>query len=142
MNTFSKKSQEQFFTCHPDLQTIARAVLQIHDCSFIQGHRDKETQDKYYANKTSHVQYPNSKHNTLPSMAMDLAPYKKGDNTYDMENVLFFSGIVITVAKLLLQEGVISHQLMWGGNWSVKADHKFAFDRDGFYDGIHFELVL
>lgn len=147
MAKWSSKSQAKLDTCHIDIQRIANEVLKIHDCSVFEGFRDEETQNKYYRNKTSKVMFPNGKHNVLPSMAIDLAPYKRGDDPYDMENVLFFAGIVNTVAYRLYVDGKISHQLKWGGNWSTEADTPFAFDvtkpngKKGFFDGIHFELV-
>lgn len=141
-NSWGAKSKEQYNTAHRDLQLIADTVLAIHDCSFMQGHRDEKTQNTYFQNKTSSVKWPNSKHNSLPSMAMDLAPYIKGENPYDMERVLFFAGIVIAVADMLYKQGKITHKLKWGGSWSTEANATFAFDRNGFYDGIHFELVI
>ena len=142
MASWSEKSKKKLDTCHPDLIAIANEVLSIHDCSVFEGYRDQETQDRYYANGTSKVKYPMGKHNKTPSMAIDLAPYKSGDDPYDMENVLYFSGIVMAVADQLYKEGRITHKLRWGGNWSSKADSKFAFDKQpkGFFDGIHFEL--
>ena len=141
MNVWSEKSLKKLNTCEKDLITLANEVLKIHDCSVKQGHRTKEEQDEYFNHGTSKVEWPNSKHNSLPSKAIDLAPYKKGDSPYDMENVLFFAGIVIAVADRLYRNGLMTHKVRWGGNWSTKADDKFAFDeKNGFFDGIHFEL--
>ncbi len=147
MSQWSSKSKKRLDTCHQDLQILANAVLKIHDCSVFEGYRDEETQNKYFANKTSRVQFPNGKHNTMPSMAIDLAPYKSGMDPYDMENVLYFAGIVMATAARLYDKGTITHRLRWGGTWSTKADAPFAFDvkkpngKKGFFDGIHFELI-
>lgn len=146
MANWSSKSRARLDTCHHDLQTLANAVLEIHDCSVFEGYRDEETQNKYFNAGTSKVQFPNGKHNVQPSMAIDLAPYKAGMDPYDMENVLYFAGIVMAVAASLYADGRMTHKLRWGGNWSTKADAAFAFDvtkpngRKGFFDGIHFEL--
>jgi len=142
MRKWSTKSKSKLDTCHPDLILIANEVLKIHDCSVFEGHRGEEKQNKYYDAGTSSVRFPNGKHNVMPSKAIDLAPYKRGDNPYDMENVLFFAGVVMAIAHKLYEEGKISHKLKWGGSWRVEADAVFAFDRNGFYDGIHFELVI
>lgn len=141
MNKWSNKSLTKLKTCHQDLITLANEVLKIHDCSVFEGHRTKEKQDEYFNNGTSRVKFPNSKHNKQPSMAIDLAPYKPGADPYDMENVLFFAGIVVAVADRLYRSGLMTHKLRWGGNWSTKADHPFAFDTNRFFDGIHFELM-
>ncbi len=101
----------------------------------------KETQNKYFKNGTSRVKFPNSKHNQMPSMAIDLAPYIKGGDPYDFERSLFLAGIVRGVADRLYQQGLMAHRLKWGGSWDNLANATFAFDRKGFYDGIHHELI-
>ena len=143
MNKWSKKSLAQYKTLHPDLQVLSDYVLAVHDCSLFQGHRDKETQNKYFKNKTSKVMFPFSKHNKTPSEAMDLAPYMTKEDPYDMERVLYFAGIVMGIANKLYDDGLMSHKVKWGGTWSQKADAIFQFDVDqGFFDGIHWELVI
>ncbi len=141
MNKWGKKSKHHYDTLHLDLKLLADEVLKIHDCSIFQGFRDKETQNKYYTNGTSKVQWPDGKHNKTPSEAIDLAPYIKGEDPYDMERVLFFAGIVISTAHKLYEDGLMVHRLIWGGTWKIKPESVFAFDREkGFFDGIHFEL--
>lgn len=147
MNTWSTKSKHKLDTCHVDLQILANEVLKLHDCSVFEGYRDEETQNRYYRNGTSKLKFPNGKHNKFPSMAIDLAPYKPGHNPYDMENVLYFAGIVVATAARLYNDGLMKHRLRWGGTWSTVADAAFQFDvtkangKKGFFDGIHFELM-
>lgn len=140
MNKWGKKSLANYRMLHSDLKLLCDEVLKIHDCSIFQSYRDKETQNKYYANGTSKVKWPDSKHNTTPSDAVDLAPYVPGQDSYDMEHVLHFAGIVQAIAAKLYQEGLMSRRLIWGGSWRVKTDAQFAFDQNRFFDGIHFEL--
>lgn len=148
MNKWGKRSLLHYKTLHPDLQLFADEVLKIHDCSIFQGFRDEETQNKYFENGTSHVIWPNSKHNRNPSLAIDLAPYIPNEDPYDMERVLYFAGICRTVADQLYRDNLIAHEIIWGGTWSTKADAKFMFDvikpngRKGFFDGIHWELAV
>lgn len=144
MNKWSKTSKKRLDTCHPDLIVLANRVLQIHDCTVVAGFRDKKTQDKYFKDGTSKVKWPKGKHNKNPSQAIDLGPYKKGASLYDMENVLYFAGIVMATADMLYSYGKMEHKLKWGGTWSAKADYPFTFDnpRRSFFDGIHFELVM
>lgn len=147
MSTWSSKSKARLDTCHNDLQILANEVIKVHDCSVFEGFRNEEKQNKYYANGTSRVKFPNGKHNKMPSMAIDLAPYKPGHDPYDMENVLYFAGIVLAIAARLYDEGKMSHRVRWGGTWSTKLDDPFQFDvvkangKKGFFDGIHFELI-
>lgn len=141
-NKWSTTSKSNLDTCHSDLVVLANAVLKIHDCSVKQGHRDEATQNKYYRRGTSKVKFPNSKHNKYPAQAIDLSPYKPGHSPWDMEDVLYFAGIVVATANHLHKSGLMQHRIKWGGTWRIDADAAFSFDRNGFFDGIHFELVM
>lgn len=147
MNKWGSKSKANYDTLHPDLQVFADEVLKVHDCSIFEGFRDEATQNKYFLNGTSHVPWPQGKHNVNPSRAIDLAPYIPNADPYDMERVLFFAGICMGIAHKLYDENQIANEIKWGGTWSTKADDAFMFDvikpngNKGFFDGIHFELV-
>ncbi len=141
MNKWGTNSKRHWKTLCPDLQLLSDTVLQIHDCSLIDGHRGEFRQNKYYEDGTSSVKWPNSMHNKLPSQAMDLAPYLPGVNPYDHEHVLQFSGIVLCAATMLYDQGLMSKRTIWGGTWKEKIGVPFAFDENRFYDGIHFQLV-
>jgi peptidoglycan LD-endopeptidase CwlK len=74
-----KVSLERLATCHPDL---IRYVMAFERCSprdftVLCGHRgEAEQRAAYRANPpTSKLDWPNSKHNQTPSLAVDLAPY-------------------------------------------------------------------
>lgn len=140
MNKWSKQSKENYRTLHPDLKILADEVLKLHDCTIRQGYRDKDTQNKYFRNGTSKVEWPNSKHNLMPSEAIDLSPYIPGLNPWDMEHVLHFSGVVQAIAARLYDDGLMSKRLIWGGSWSTDLDAALAFDEHRFFDGIHFNL--
>ena len=75
MNTFSENSKQRLETCHRDLRTLFGNVIQDFDCTIVCGHRDKPEQDKAFAEGKSKLQYPNSKHNSNPSMAVLSIPY-------------------------------------------------------------------
>lgn len=72
---FGQKSLERLRTCHDDLQLLCHSVLQEMDITVLCGHRNKEDQDKAVAAGNSKLSYPKSKHNSLPSQAVDIAPY-------------------------------------------------------------------
>lgn len=69
--------------CHPDLQTLLDEVFATapFDITILCGHRGQADQEAAFAAGASKVHWPNSKHNSLPSRAFDLAPYpvKWGD---------------------------------------------------------------
>ncbi len=128
MNKFSKTSAARLATCHPDLAKVFTRVLQICDCSIICGHRNKEEQNAAFTEGKSQVQYPNGKHNTLPSRAVDVAPYPINWN--DRERFSYFAGLVIGVGASM---GIA---IRWGGDW----DGDFDIKDNNFDDLVHFEL--
>jgi peptidoglycan L-alanyl-D-glutamate endopeptidase CwlK len=142
MNKWSKSSKEKLKTCHGDLQTLANFVLSVHDCTVVWGTRTQEQQDKLVLEGKSKLNYPNSKHNTYPSLAIDLAPYVPSLSgvTWDREYSLYFAGIVLGCADTLYKKGIINNMVRWGGNWSTVRDK--SFKQISFYDGLHFELVM
>lgn len=134
MPAFGKISKERLSTCHPDLQRLFEEVVKNYDCTILQGHRTKEEQDEYFRTGRSKVQYPNSKHNKMPSMAVDVAPYFKEQPHVRWENkekFYHFAGYVQGVADQL---GI---KIRWGGNWDMDDE---LLDQT-FFDLPHFELV-
>lgn len=75
MAKFSSTSQEKLLTCHPDLQKVFKEVIKTFDCTILVGHRDQQAQDKAFAEGKSKKSWPDSKHNTTPSRAVDVAPF-------------------------------------------------------------------
>jgi peptidoglycan L-alanyl-D-glutamate endopeptidase CwlK len=77
MPLFSDRSRAELDTCHPNLRMIALEAIQTYDFSVIHGHRTETQQNKLFPKYTK-VKWPNSKHNSQPSMAIDVVPYVKG----------------------------------------------------------------
>lgn len=140
MPNWSAKSQAGFDTLHPDLQLLCNTVIIYHDCSILFGHRDEDIQNALFADGKSKLRFPESKHNDLPSSAVDLLPYRYGYNPYGSKAELaygkYFTGYVLGIADILYQEGRMMYKVRAGANWSTKRDKPFA----RFYDGYHFEL--
>jgi peptidoglycan L-alanyl-D-glutamate endopeptidase CwlK len=135
MPRFSKTSERRLRGCHEDLEAIFNAVVQHFDCSILCGHRDKETQDKLKAEGKSQLAWPLSRHNAMPSMAVDVAPYPI--DWQDRDRLHYFAGYVMGVAAELRAAGVISCGLRWGGDWNIDTQVK----DNRFDDLVHFELV-
>lgn len=128
MNKWSNTSKERLEQCDERLQALAEAVLQIHDCSVLTGHRSENAQNQAYVEGYSTIQWPYSKHNKLPSLAIDLAPFP-----IDWENTkrfYYFAGIVMGVAKQM------NLPIRWGGDWDMDND----LDDSNFLDLVHFEI--
>jgi peptidoglycan L-alanyl-D-glutamate endopeptidase CwlK len=136
MPKFSQQSFSKLSTCHLDLQTLFYEVVRTFDCTVIEGHRNEEDQNIAYADGNSKLQWPNGKHNSQPSNAVDVAPFP-----IDWQNTLrfyWFAGYVLGVASRLKEENKISHAIRWGGNWEGGT----ILNRQQLYDLVHFELIL
>lgn len=129
MPKFGSKSKKKLATCHPELQRLCNEVIKYYDFSVLEGHRTKAKQDNAFKQGRSKVQYPNSKHNTNPSMAVDIAPYPI--NWKDTPRWYHFGGYVKATADRL------EIPIRWGGDW----DGDFDLKDQNFYDLPHFELI-
>jgi len=138
MNQFSEISKVRLRTCHQDLQLLMAHVLHGYDCTIVCGHRDMEAQDRAYDEGFSTKKYPNSKHNKIPSLAVDAAPYEKGYGIdWKPRQMAFFAGYVKGMADKLYQTGVISHRIRLGIDWDSDMD----IDDQTFIDAPHFEII-
>ncbi|MBK6881287.1 MAG: M15 family metallopeptidase [Elusimicrobia bacterium] len=75
MPKFGKRSKKELATAHPDLQRLFNAVIEKIDCAVICGHRGHADQDKAFAEGKSKLEWPNSKHNKVPALAVDVVPF-------------------------------------------------------------------
>lgn len=137
MPSFGTVSTQRLATCHPELQYIFQTVVKDFDCSITCGHRNKAEQDRVFSKKLSKVQWPNSKHNSYPSMAVDVAPYPEVKIWKPIKTFNDFGFYVKGVAAAMLERGDIEHRLRWGGDWDN--DHDTTDQK--FNDLVHFELV-
>jgi len=128
---FGTTSLARLDTCHPDIQLLMYEVIKHIDCSIVCGHRDKEDQDEAVADGKSKAPWPTSKHNSVPSMAVDIMPwYPGGIRWTDREGMYFFIGMVKGIAT---QMGI---RIRIGIDWDGDND----MHDQGFVDGPHIEL--
>lgn len=135
MPTFSQRSLARLETCHPDLQTLFKRVIQFRDCTILEGFRDEASQNKAFAEGKSKLKWPNGKHNKSPSEAVDVMPFPIVWT--DLSRIYHFSGFVLGVADMLLESGQMSHKIRWGGDWNSNHNLK----DEVFKDLPHFEIV-
>ena len=128
MPKFGKKSKERLNTCNERLQKVFNEVIKHVDCSVLEGHREKDRQNKLYEEGKTKVKYPNGRHNRQPSSAVDVTPYPV--DWEDRERQTLFAGFVIGVASQM------NINLRWGGDW----DQDFQVVDNRFDDFPHFEL--
>jgi len=75
MYKLSQRSLNNLKTCHPDLQKIAHELIKEMNVVVICGHRGEKEQNEAFAKGTSKLRWPKSKHNSMPSRAMDVCPF-------------------------------------------------------------------
>ena len=74
---WGNKSKECLATCDKRLQDMANMMLERSpfDLTITCGHRSKDEQDAAFNNGNSKARFGESKHNFLPSRAIDIVPY-------------------------------------------------------------------
>jgi len=134
MPTFSKTSRERLLTCDPELQILFNYVIKYFDCSILCGERGETAQNKAYNDGFSTKKYPNSKHNSSPSEAVDCIPYPvEWENTNRMR---YFIGYVMGIAKMLKMYNAMDKEIVSGIDWN---DNTILKDQR-FNDLPHFEI--
>ena len=119
MPEFGRTSRRKLNTCDQRLQDICNEAIQHIDFSVICGFRCEAEQNAAYNGGKSQVDWPNSKHNSTPSPAMDIVPYPVDWN--DTDRFIELSKVIKAVAD---RQGT---KIKWGGDWS-------------WFDGPHYEL--
>jgi len=130
---FSKRSKEKLEEAHPDLQRLFNEVIKHVDCTVICGHRGEKEQNQAFVEGKSKLKYPQGKHNKIPAMAVDVAPYYPDTKIRwkDAKGFIHFAGFVRGVAS---QMGI---NIRCGADW----DSDFDLLDETFVDLPHFELV-
>lgn len=123
-------SRARLSTCHPLLQiladrVVARADLPC-DLTIVCGHRDRQAQNDAVRHGFSQARWPTSKHNQLPSHALDFAPLDCASKI-DWVNEAGWqkTGPIFEEEWALMQvEGLVpvGVTLSWGGRWKSFRD--------------------
>jgi len=141
MPKFGNKSKERLDTTHNDLKVICNEVIKTFDFSILEGTRSLEQQQKYFNTGRSKLDGINkkSKHQSFPSLAIDIAPYPIDFKNNSKARARFYllAGYMFQASETLFEAGITTHKLRWGGDWNSDKDfHDQSFD-----DLPHFELV-
>ena len=129
MPTFGARSLKQLQTCDPKIQEVLNEAIKHYDFSILEGHRTEEKQKEYFESGASKVSFPYSKHNSFPSLAVDIVPYPIDWD--DRERFHLFAGFVLGIAQSM------EINIRWGGDWNKN----FEVDDNNFDDFPHFEIV-
>ena len=131
MRRWSKRSKKVWDTLDPRLQAMLNELLIRMDVSLTSGHRSESEQNALYP-KFTKVKWPDSKHNTLPSLAVDVQPYPLPTNKHELWAALgYMAGLATLIAE---RQGT---HLRWGGDWDRDGD----LTDNNFDDLFHLEIV-
>lgn len=133
---FGKTSKRKLATATVRLRSVMNEAIRISPMDFgiAEGHRSLSTQKKYFKEGKSKLDGVTklSKHQQLPSHAVDIYAYYNGKAQWDKESIIFLAGIIMAVAKKMRV------RLRWGGNWD--GDGVIIHDQS-FQDLVHFEVI-
>jgi peptidoglycan L-alanyl-D-glutamate endopeptidase CwlK len=139
--TFGPRSREKLLTCSLNLQRVAERAIAITPWDFcvVCGHRGEEEQEEAFRQGTSKKHWPDSRHNSTPSGALDFAPWVKsaehprGFIPWNDTGLFYKLAAVFQVAAKL--EGV---EVRSGSDW----DRDGLTADQGFHDIGHIEEAL
>ena len=128
MPGFGTDSKSRLDTCHPDLQQVCELAIVNYDFTVLEGFRSNARQDDLFRQGKSKLRGGEGKHNSNPSIAVDLAPYP-----IDWDNAKRFYLLAGFMFQAASQLGI---KLRWGGDW----DGDWVHTDQSFHDLPHFEL--
>lgn len=135
MFKFGKTSKENLSQVHPDLQTLCQAVLDrgIFDFGVTCGHRNEEEQNKAFFSGVSKAKWPDSKHNKMPSDAIDFVLYVNGKATFREQDK---PGYYMAVGVFRAMANKLGIPIRCGADW----DGDFDITDQTLHDLCHIEL--
>lgn len=114
------------------LKKILDEILQHVDITLVSGHRSKEEQERLFREGYSQLQFPQSKHNSYPSLAVDVQPWPYPEKEEELWAALgLIAGMAIIIGE---HYGV---EIRWGGDW----DRDGSVTDNNFDDLFHLEIV-
>lgn len=129
MPSFSKLSADRLATCDPRIQEVLNEAIKHIDFTILCGTRGQQAQEQAFHDGKSKEHWPNSKHNKVPSLAVDIAPWP-----VNWQNLSRFR---ITCAFILGIAAAKGIKMRWGGDWNMNYDDS----DEKFVDAGHLELM-
>lgn len=115
MAFFSTTSKQRLETAHPDLQRLFNEVIKHWDCTIVCGFRNEHDQNEAYEKGFSNVKWPDGRHNTIPSDAVDVAPYDRTINDINWDDIERFKQFGFFVLGVAAGMGI---KITWGADWN------------------------
>jgi len=114
MPTFSSRSTQKLSTCHEDLQRLMKEVVKTLDITILCGHRDEAAQNAAYEAGKSKAKWGQSEHNSMPSMAVDIARWHKDKPHIHWNDWQDWEDMSVIVKKKAAELGI---KVYWGGDF-------------------------
>jgi len=133
MRTWGRRSKRVYDTLDPRLQVlVTRLRDEVADISLTSGTRDFMEQNALFEAGASTLRWPDSKHNKIPSIAVDLQPHPYPKYEPKLWGALgYLAGRAMAIAH---EEGFA---IRWGGDWNGDGD----LTNQKFDDLFHLEIV-
>lgn len=109
-------------------QALARSPF---DLAITDAHRGEALQTEAFISGASKLNWPDSKHNSMPAKAGHLDPFPI--DYKDIYRYYMLAGVVWAAADEL----ALADRLRWGGDW----DQDFDLDEETFRDLAHWEII-
>lgn len=133
MALFSQRSIDRLETCDDRLKIIFYELIKTFDCMILTGHRNQKDQEKYFSMGLSKKDWPESKHNKLPSLAIDACPYP-----INWKDETRFVVMYCKVKEIADSYGI---KIINGGFWNGERND-LVKNHDMLDDLVHYELVV
>lgn len=121
-------------TCDLRLRSILNEAIKYVDFVVLEGHRNKEAQEAAFKAGTTKLHWPHGNHNTLPSRAVDIAPYFVEPPSIDWKDVPAFARLMGYIQRIADEKNI---KLRFGLDW----DGDFRTRDESFLDAPHIELA-
>ncbi len=128
--SFSGRSLDKLGELDERLQEVLLAAIRLKDFTILEGFRNEQRQNALFNAGKSKLQWPDSKHNFSPALAVDIAPYPI--DWANLAEFRYLAGLCVGIAH---EKGI---ELRWGGDW----DRDGALSNNRFNDLPHLEIVL
>lgn len=128
MPAFGAKSLQHLSTCDTRLITLCNMVIKVYDFTVLEGYRSDERQEELFRQGKSTKHAGEGKHNSNPSLAVDIAPYP-----IDWDNPRRFYLLAGMMFQAAHWNGT---DIIWGGDW----DHDWIHTDQSLHDLPHFEV--
>jgi len=134
MNAWGKQSKKHRQSIDHRLNAVSDRVLKLRDHSIIEGHRPEKEQNAAFnaTPQRSKIKWPDGKHNSIPSKALDMQPHPMPEDDDTLrEDLSYIAGLYVGIGS---EMGLT---LRWGGDFDM--DGETADNR--WDDLFHLEIV-